>query len=226
MTGEERARLVERFPSLAALPAPDQATLLQRGVLRTLPKGAVYLREGDSCAGIALLLDGRIRVSKSAESGREITLYHIEPGETCILTASCLLAGTRYPATAVAADTSVAALLPGAFFRRLVDTAPAVREFVFDHFSERLAAVMALVEEVAFRGVDRRLARWLASEASARPGPVLLSHEELAAHIGTARVVVSRVLAEFESRGWLRLGRRRVEVLSREALAAFGNQGD
>lgn len=102
---------------------------------------------------------------------------------------------------------------------------PAVRRFVLDHFTDRLATTMALVEEVAFRRLDQRAARWLADQAEGG-GVIALSHQEIAGHLGTARVVVSRILGEFESRGWVRLGRRRVEVTDPAALRAFGNQSD
>jgi len=224
VTPAELAQVLERFPALAVAGAERQA-LAERAMLRRLPAGTVYLREGDACTGIAFVLDGRIRVAKPSSGGRVITLYHIGPGETCILTASCLLAGNRYPAEAVVVEDVTAALLPPDLFARLFDTAPAMRRFVLDHFTDRLAAVMALVEEVAFRRVDQRLARWLAAEAGAER-VITLSHEGIAEHLGTARVVVSRVLGDFEARGWVRLGRRRVEVLAAAALTAFSNQSD
>jgi CRP/FNR family transcriptional regulator len=227
VTPAELARALERFPALAALPAADRQTLLARGMVRSLPAGTVYLREGDACAFIALVLGGRIRVARTAPSGREITLYHIEPGETCILTASCLLAGAAYPAQATVSEDVEALLVPGDLFRRLVAAVEPVRNFVIGHFGDRLATVMALIEEVAFRQVDRRLAAWLAGEARGRVGHVLaMSHEELADEVGTARVVVSRTLESFAERGWIVLGRRRVEVRAPEELSRFGNQSD
>jgi CRP/FNR family transcriptional regulator len=203
----------------------ERQHLAERGIVRRLPAGTRYLREGDGCAGIALVLSGRLRVAKTSPGGRSITLYHIEPGETCILTASCLLAGSRYPAEAVVVEEVAALLLPGDLFRQYFDTVASVRAFVLDHFTDRLAAVMALVEEVAFRRVDQRVARWLADEDAAGR-VVTLSHEGIADHLGTARVVVSRILEDFEARGWLRLGRRRVDVLEPAALRAFGNRSD
>lgn len=199
--------------------------MASRSAIRHLPAGATYLREGDSCAGIALVLDGRLRVSKSSGSGREITLYHIVPGETCVLTASCLFAGSRYPAMAQVVEDVTAALLPSDVFLQLFETVPDVRLFVLNHFADRLATTMALVEEVAFRRVDQRAARWLA-EWGGRQTVLPMSHEEIAAQLGTARVVVSRLLEDFSSRGWVALGRRRVEVLDAAALSAFSNQSD
>ncbi len=225
MTPTELAALAARFPAFASLAGENRALLAERAMMRRLPEGATYLREGEACAGIALVIEGLLRVGKTSVGGRTISLYEIGPGETCVLSASCLLTGSRYPAQVVVLEPVLAALIPGDVFARLFDTVPAVRRFVLDHFAERLATTMALVEEVAFRRVDQRAARWLA-ESGTDGGVTTMSHEEIAAHLGTARVVVSRILGDFEGRGWVRLGRRRVETVDREALRRYGNQSD
>ncbi|HZI27441.1 MAG TPA: Crp/Fnr family transcriptional regulator [Gemmatimonadaceae bacterium] len=214
------------FPMLAALAPPELAELEARAQMRSLRAGTVYLREGDTCAGIALVIAGRIRVARTSDSGREITLYHIGPGETCILTASCLLSNARYPAQATVVEDVTALLVPTDVFRHLMATSEPLRAFIFGQFGSRLDTVMALVEEVAFARVDRRLASWLAAEAGRLDAPLSLSHEEIASHVGTARVVVSRVLETFEDKGWVTLGRRRVDIRDPAALARYGNQSD
>lgn len=220
------SRALASFPSLGALAPHDRAQLASRSSLRSLSAGTVYLREGDSCAGVALVTSGRIRVSRSSPTGREITLYHIGPGETCILSASCVMRSSSYPALATVTEDVTALVVPGDLFRHLVATSEPLRSFILAHFGERLATVMALVEEVAFAAVDRRLAHWLATEFQRIPAPLTLSHDEIAAHLGTARVVVSRVLETFQDRGWLSLGRRRIDVRDPVALASYGNQSD
>lgn len=226
MSPDELSGALASFPAFDALRPADRELLRTRGAVRALPAGAVYLREGDTCAGMALVLAGRLRVSKSSE-GREITLYHIEAGETCILSASCVLAPASYPALATVVEDVTALLIPADLFRQLVATYEPVRSFVFAHFGDRLATVMALVEEVAFARVDRRVATWLAREAEMRGTAVIpVSHEEIARQLGTARVVVSRVMEGFADRRWITQGRRRVEVLDARALGAYGNQSD
>ena len=227
MTSSEADALFTRFPAFAAVAQSDRKSLIDRAMVRRVPAGTTYLREGDVCSTIALVLEGRLRVSKSAPNGREITLYQIGPGETCIFTASCLLTGARYPALAMVVQDALAALVPGDVFRHLVDSNRDVRTFVLDQFTDRLAATMAVVEEVAFRRVDQRAARWLAEAAAANNNaPLTVSHEEVASHLGTARVVVSRILEDFAGRGWLALGRRKIDVVNGDALRSFGNQSD
>ena len=227
MSPDELSGALASFPALGALRPADRELLRSRGAIRTLPAGAVYLREGDTCAGMALVLAGRLRVSKSSGEGREITLYHIGAGETCILSASCVLAPASYPALATVVEDVTALLVPADLFRQLVATYEPVRSFVFAHFGDRLATVMALVQEVAFARVDRRVATWLAREADVRGTAVIpVSHEEIANQLGTARVVVSRVMEGFADRRWITQGRRKVEVLDAGALRAYGNQSD
>ena len=214
------------FPMLAAIAPAERAQLASRAQMRSLSAGTVYLREGDRCAGIALVTEGRIRVAKTSPTAREITLYHIAPGETCILTASCLLGDAPYPALATVVEDVTALLVPADVFRHLMAASEPVRSFIIGQFGSRLGTVMALVEEVAFARVDRRLANWLAAESGRVATPLAFSHEEIASQIGTARVVVSRVLETFEDKGWVALGRRRVEIRDLAALEAYGNQSD
>ncbi|RME27839.1 MAG: cyclic nucleotide-binding domain-containing protein, partial [Candidatus Zixiibacteriota bacterium] len=107
--------------------------------------GDVLYREGDACPGVALFLDGEVRVYKVAESGREITLYEIGPGETCVLNASCILAEQQYPAHAAAITAGELLMLPSAVFQKLLADYPEMRRFIYGFFSRRLANIMELV---------------------------------------------------------------------------------
>jgi CRP/FNR family transcriptional regulator len=160
------------------------------------------------------VLEGSIRVFKSAESGREITLYRIESGQSCILSSGCATGIAAFPATVVAERPTVAAFLPSAVVGRLLAEGPAFRAYVLDQYSRRMADVIELVEEVAFRHLDERLRQWLAE--SAGPGPsrrVVATHQEIADHLGSSREVVSRILKDWEERGALGLGRGEISLL-------------
>jgi CRP/FNR family transcriptional regulator len=163
------------------------------------------------------VLDGSVRVQKLGENGREIVLYRVGRGETCLLTTSCLIARERYPAEGITETEVRAAALPVEVFNEALALSAAFRGFVFAAFGARLAELMALIEAVAFERVEARLARRLL-EAETASGEVIATHQELAAELGTAREVVSRFLKEFERRGYVRLARGRIEIAERAAL--------
>lgn len=211
----DHARVARLFPALSGLP-DDLARAVERQLQAfNAPAGAVLFDTGQACQALPLVLEGGIRVSKRADSGREIGLYRVLPGEICIVTLGCLLGGDAYPATGVAETDVTALALPRPLFSRLVAEHGPFRELVFRHVAERLVGLMQLVEEVAFQRLDRRLAAWLVER-----GPdIHASHQAVADDLGSVREIVSRLLKQFEERGWVRLGREHIQVLDPQALA-------
>ena len=203
----------EHFPRLAT--APGSRELAADTRLVVLPAGRSVFRAGSACDNYLLVVGGCVKVLLTTESGREVLLYRVRAGESCILTTSCLIAGQHYPAQGVSEDELTAFALGRERFQRQIDCSNAFREFVFDSFSRRLAEVIARMEQVAFGPIDARLAQALL----ARSSPVTATHEALAGELGTAREVVSRHLKRFEAEGWVRLGRGSIEVLRPELLA-------
>lgn len=193
------------------------------------PAGTVLLSEGSRCESLLLIRSGAIRVMKSTPEGRGITLYLVQAGEMCVLGISCLLSDRAYPALAVAKSDIDALVVPGGVFRELFREEPAVQQFVVELFSRRLSAVMTLVEEVAFRKMDQRLASFLLRESSGGPGvyrPVEMSHEQIAGHLGTVREVVSRLLSQFEDDGLIALDRRCVRIADPAKLSVLTPPGN
>jgi len=209
------------FPALGNLP-PTLASELERQALPLEAKaGSLLFDAGSACQALPLVISGSIKVSKRAENGREIRLYGVNPGELCIVTVSCLLGGDPYPATGVAETPVSAVALPRPLFLRLAAEHPPFREAVFALFSERLTGLMQLVEEVAFRKLDQRLAAWLV----ARGPTIAASHQAIADELGSVREIVSRLLKQFEDQRWVRLGRERIEVDAPEALKKLAGGG-
>lgn len=215
---------IAAFPRLAGLDAEAARNLAEAGQVLAIPVGTVVFRDGAECANYVLVLEGSIRVQKTAESGREIVLYRVERGQSCVLTTNCLMAGEDYSAEGVAETPVKALVLPRAVFRNLVDRSPAFRDFVFSAYATRLSDLMALIEEVAFRRIDSRLAGWLKAR-SGRDG-IQATHQEIAAELGTAREVVSRQLKDFERRGWVLLRRGSIDLKDVAALDRLATLGD
>jgi len=179
---------------------------------QSFPAGKQLYWEGDSCSGIALLLSGSIRVYKCGENGREITLYEIGPGETCILNASCVLGTNVYPANAVTARAGEMVVIPALDFRQLVGFHEVLRDFVFSLISERFCEVMELVNEVAFRRVDERLIEYLIEKSG--DNVLKTTHQKIANDLGTSREVISRLLKDFEHQGRVQLGRNEIHLIN------------
>ena len=207
----------ELFPQGEWSPA-ELELLLGSLQYRDLEEGTTILREGQACASLPFVLDGGIRVFKTAESGREITLYRIESGQSCILSTGCGAGIVFFPATAVAEKATIAVFMPSATVKRMLAKGPAFRDYILEQYSRRMAEVMELVEEVAFRRVDERLAQWLIEHSATGTavegaGIVVATHQELADHVGTSREVVSRILKDWEQRKALEISRGSLRLL-------------
>lgn len=215
---EIRTLLSERFPALATLEAAHLTRLVEASALRHAPDGAVLFMPGQHCEGFPLVLRGCVKVSKTSANGREIVLYRVESGEGCVMSGGCLLGKTDYTATATAEGAVDLLAVPGTLFHTLILASNPFRSFVFGMYTRRLGEIMELVEEIAFRKLDARLANLLVHR-----GPVVAeTHQGLADELGSVREVVSRTLRTFEQRGWIKVERERVTVLDPEALRTLG----
>ena len=195
------------------------ARIQQFGIFIHIPKGHDVFIEGDHVDAIALLISGVVRVYKIGETGREITLYRFGNGESCILTANAILSQKNFPAVATVEKEAEAVMIPADTFRDWVRRYDLWREFVFELLSQRLSAVMAIVEEVAFRRMDARLVSLLL-ERSLRSDLIHITHQEIAAELGTSREVISRILEDFSAQGMLEVSRGSIRILDKEALQA------
>lgn len=182
-----------------------------------MPRGAEVFAPGQNADALLILLSGTLRVEQLAQSGREIVLYRVHGGESCILTAACLLAEVSYAATGIAETDLDLLSVPRAAFDDLMARSPEFRGVIFQAYSRRITDLMQVVEEVAFRRIDIRLAERLTDLAddSVR---VVATQQRIANELGTAREVVSRQLGEFQRRGWVEIGRGSVRLLDRDAL--------
>ncbi len=219
LTNETKDRLLQQYPMLRELPGADQAELLATASVMHLPAGTVVFDENQPCQGFPLLLSGNIRVVKAAPNGRELQLYRVIPGESCILTSSCLLGHTRYHARGIAEQALEIVLLPAAAFHTLLGKQEAFRSYVFHLFSDRLTDLMQLVSAVAFQKLDQRLAALLISKSS----PIHITHQALADELGSAREIVSRLLKGFAEQGWVKMGREQIDISDAAALKIFAD---
>jgi len=214
MNTTDRGRLLSAYPVLQELPPDLLRKVEETATPVQAPAGQRVFADGSPCTHYPLLVEGTIRASKSSPDGHEILLYRLNPGESCVITVVALLGETCYPAIGTAETRLSLFDLPRSVFLEMVLKSPAFRVFVFRSLSQRMAHLMALIDEVAFRRVDQRLAWRLLLHRE----PITATHQMLADELGTTREAVSRTLEAFQQSGMLRLGRKRIEILDRNAL--------
>ncbi len=213
-------RLRALYPALELVETKLRSRVLAQAQTLTVEGGTVLFDEHQPCQGFPFVLDGSVRVVKTGGNGRELPLYRVLPGETCVISSSCLLGRIDYNARGVADDTTTLAMLPRALFDELV-AAPPFRDFVFQLLAERIADLMQLIEEVAFRRLDQRLAALLLGK-----GRVLnTTHQHLADELGSVREIVSRLLKSFSEQKLVSLSREHIEILDPAGLRRL-SQGE
>jgi len=220
LTRERFARLARSFPFLADADTALAGELRSVATWARLPAGKQLFLEGERATSLPLLTSGQVRIYKIGRTGREITLYRFGPGEACLLSANAILNGRALPAAAIVEQRAEAALVPAAALRDWVHRHELWRRFVFELMSHRLTDVLGIVDTVVFRRMDARVATLLL-ERSGRQNPVRITHQEIAAELGTSREVVSRILESLAGAGLLKVMRGRIEILEQGPLAAF-----
>jgi len=210
-------RILQALPILKHADSALLREFQQTAFFTRIPKGRDVFIEGDHVDAIALLISGVVRVYKIGETGREITLYRFGNGESCILTANAILSQKNFPAVATVEQEAEAVMIPADTFRDWVRRFDLWREFVFELLSLRLSSVMAVVEEVAFRRMDVRLASLL-TERGRKSDLIHMTHQEIAAELGSSREVISRILEDFSAQGMVEVSRGMIKILDRDSL--------
>lgn len=201
--------------ALPGLAAEDHARLDALPMM-SLPRGTRLFGPGDRAEGFGVVLAGRIEVSLTGPSGREILLYAVEPGQSCIQSTLSLLGDEPYTAEALATRDLRVAMIPAPLFHTLMARSEPFRGYIFRAFAARMQDMTTLLERVAFTRVEARLAAALLDLAEG--DCVTATQAELAARIGSAREVVSRRLDALAKRGMVSTDRGRVFLRQRGAL--------
>lgn len=210
----------ERFEGTRNLPSAVRDRLVNSARIIQLKQGAEIFGPENVPDSLLFLYDGTVRVSQTSESGREIVLYRVVSGQSCVLTTACMLAEEAYNAEGIAETDVTAIVLPKAAFDQLATEEETFRRFVFAAYSRRLIDLLRVVNDVAFGRIDVRLAHSLLALA----GPsteISATHQQIANELGTAREVVSRVLHDFQERGLITQSRGRIIIADRAKLTAL-----
>jgi CRP-like cAMP-binding protein len=216
-----KREVFSRSVLFAALSAEELESLISLAVERTYRAGEVLFEEGMPCEGLYVLASGTVKISKASPSGRSIMLA-METAPSTVAEVP-LFDGGDYPASVSAVEDTVAYLLPKDAFRRFCESHPKVPLKVLAVAGQRLRQLVRLVETVTFGSMRQRVARALldfAEQSGQAEFELPVTHEELALRLGTVREVVSRNLARFQAEGMIRIAKRQVLVVDRDALRA------
>jgi len=205
-----------------ASPSPLPAALLASGTPVRFAAGTVMFRPGDACSGLLLVRSGSVRVQLVSETGRQITLYRVNPGVACVLSTQCLMTGGHYPAEGVAETDVEGVFIGAAQVDALLRDDAGFRSWMFGTYGTRLVDLVMLVEDLLETRIDRRLAHLLVARADG--GGIAQTHQSIAAELGTAREVVSRHLKDFERRGLVTLGRGQIDLVDRQGLVVLAGE--
>ena len=214
----------DQFPGLQRLEPEILELLTRQSAVIALPEGSRIFGPGQAPESYVLLLEGTVRVQQASESGREIVLYRVTSGESCALTTACLMGYQDYLAEAIAETDIRAVAVPRATFDALIARSSDFRRFVFTAFSRRVTDLFRIIEDVAFSRMDIRLAQKLI-ELAKETGQIAVTQQQLAAELGTAREVISRMLAEFQRRGWIASARGSIAIADQNALQRLAQSG-
>ena len=218
MNSSNHERLGSTFPFVGALAAAERERLSRVVQFPILQAGQIAYELDEPCPNYLLCLEGRTRIYRTSDTGREMLLYNVEGGGTCVLTTQCLLSRSNFPAESVAERRTLLAAIPAASFHAFMAEMPAFRDFVLADYAKLLGLMLSSVDALAFQTVEQRLAHRLLAEA----GEDLVidkTHQQLASDIGSVREIVSRHLAAWEKKGWVGNSRGQVRILDRTALA-------
>lgn len=193
----------------------------------SLSEGTMFYHEGDACQQVGIVGRGDIRVFRTAPGGREITLYHVRDHEPCLVNMLSVFLSRPAGASAVVEARTDAVLVPASVVRKWLTRDESVRTFIFETMAARLTEVMTLAVEISVSRMDVRLASLLLRlvDVHGVNGTIHRTHDELAAELGTAREVVSRLLKELERAGALHLARSQITVLDAAILAHHAASG-
>lgn len=211
------------FPQFVACPDNSVKSLMESANLVTLPAGETLFYPGKPCDSYVLLLEGKVKIQLLSENGREVLLYYVQPGDSCVLTTSCLLGQSRYPAEGISEAEVTAFIISSQAFHRCLEHSAFFREFVFQNFSSRLSGIIERMQAVVFGAIENRLCSVLLSSGEK---VISKTHQELASESGSAREVISRHLKRFENYGWVSLRRGIVEIVDLDAIKRIADNPD
>lgn len=213
----------EMFPFWDEISDSDREYICQNSVALTYPKG-VNIHDGNECSGVILVRSGCLRLYIMSEDGKDITLYRLHGGDMCMLSASCVIQAITFDVFVDAEEDSECYVISGPAFAAVSDNNVNIKIFTLEMAVRRFSDVMWVMQQILFMSMDKRLAIFLLDESS-RIGSdtILLTHEQIAKYMGSAREVVSRMLKYFSTEGIVEASRKGVRIIDKKRLNSIAS---
>lgn len=213
--------LSEFFPVWDRLTPEQRRRLESAATRRRLRAGDMVHGAGTDCVGLLAVCSGRLRAYMLSEAGREITLYRLFERDICLFSASCMVKSLQFDMNIEAErDTELMVIAPDVY-RGVMEESAALSNYTNELMASRFSEVMWLVEQILWHSFDRRLAAFLLEESALEGGDELnITHERIAAHLGTAREVVTRMLRYFQSEKLVSVSRGTIKIENARGLEA------
>ena len=211
--------LSSHFPAWDKLTANQQQLIIDNASLLSVKKNSLIQNTSAGCSGILIIKQGTLRVYTLSEQGKEITLYRLNTGDICILSASCVIRDITFDIYIdTLTDCQLIQILPCAFARVMQENIP-LEALTYKLATQRLCTVTWAMQQMIFTSFDKRLAEFLLNESrSTGSDEINMTHEQIAKLMGTAREVVTRMLKYFSNENYVQLMRGKVKVLNKQAL--------
>lgn len=211
------------FPEWNRLSAEEQMALASSVYERKIPAGTVIHDGGSDCTGLLLVRSGQLRAYIISDEGRQITIYRLFDRDMCLFSASCMMRSIQFEISIAAEKDTQAWVILLDVYRRLMESSAVLSNLTNQVMASRFTDVMWLMEQVLWKSFDKRLAAFLLEERSIENTDTLrITHEQAAAHLGTAREVVTRMLRYFQSEGLVSLARGTIQITDPVRLKALG----
>lgn len=219
--GMEKTQFAEYFPLWKKLTKAQQVKIAGSLVEREVPRGTVIHNGSLDCTGLLVIREGLLRAYILSDEGREITLYRLFERDMCLFSAPCMMNSIQFDVVIQAEKDSRMWVIPAEVYRRVMEESAAAANYTNEVMASRFSDVMWLIEQIMWKSLDKRVADFLLEEMTVEDSEVLkLTHEAVAAHLGTAREVVTRMLRYFQSEGIVKLSRGTIEILDTAKLEA------
>jgi len=188
--------------------------LMSAGVTRTFHEGDLIVDEQARIRAIPIVTRGSVRVIRRDEDGRELLLYYITAGESCIMSFLGGLHQDTSKVVAIAEEETDILFVPVDKVTSMVHDNPEWLDYIFRLYHRRFEELLDVVNSVAFKKVDERMLDYLRRKSEITQSKTLLvTHEQLANELGSARVVISRLLKRMEEEGIVHLGRNKITLV-------------